>query len=484
MSNTKTFSGRIASNFGNFRDSKLFTDLTLRSGERKYQVHRIFMAQSCGWFARALADLPVTEGKSPRIDLPEDPNNTFETFLELLYTGKAEVTIRNVVELLKLGVFYECEFVTRAMRYLIQTITTEENCLELSKRFAEMGMIEDGMRLAPIVGRVFTKILQSGRFARVGNRTFTLNTIFESLAPRVFAAAFGEVLKEVNMTDQERVEMIDRYAEDKEITDERDKVELGKLVNWDAGLAYKYLVQYRCDWVPAGPYRRLVSQVLANRQQTLKRLTARAKSAPEHVSPWFLAGWLTAISNATKIRVKCEPVFRILEFITTLGGVVKPVDPLVYGFIQCRGSVEPLCRDCGVHEFFAADGYWMAKQRLDVHPCLAFRVPQGEFTVAKYYVSQEVPSQNWYIVKHAPKRARDHVFVKLGNNLDWNGDVVCQQVAPEGEGEFSSAPGKYSVVGVEFQLSSDPNVAKFEIEMACRLSSFDVEGSFAPTLPQ
>ena len=484
MSNTKTFSGRIASSFGTFRDSNLFTDLILRSGDRKYQVHRIFMAQSGGWFARALADLPVTEGKCPRIDLPEDPKNTFETFLELLYTGKAEVTIRNIVELLKLGVFYECEFVTRAMRYLIQTIATEENCLELSKRFAEMGMIEDGVRLAPIVGCVFKKILENGRFARIGKSTFTLTTIFESLAPRVFAAAFAEVLKEIDMNDQQRVEMIDRYAEGKEITDERDKAELGKLINWEAGLAYKYLVQYRCDWVPAGPYRRLAAQVLANRQQTLKRLTARAKSAPERVSPWFLAGWLTAISNATKIRVKCEPVYRILDFITTLGGAVKPVDPLVFGFVEYRGSVEPMCRDCGVHQFFTADGYWMAKQRLDLRPCLGLRLPRGEFSVSKYYVSQQIPSQKWYLVEHAPKRPRDHVFVKLGNNLDWNGDVVRQEVVPEGEGEFSSAPGKYSVVGVEFGLSTDPNVAKFEVEMPCRLASFDVEGSFAPTLPQ
>ena len=487
-----TLQVRLPSRFEEFLSQNHFRDVTITSNGRSYYAHRILLAKHCGWFRRAFEN---ASGENLPIEIPEDPGEVFGSFLKFLYTGQIDVTDKNIVELLKVAVVLDCESFKRAMHYLVRQIADEENVLELCERLTKQGMTDDALELADKAANVFMILMKSNdtEFAKVGKTTVSMNTVIESLAPRVFAKTLRIANEKERMEDIRKVELIDRYAQAKAVTCPQDQEELACLIDWKDPQAYTYLIQFKCDWVPPKYTRHLFTKILTYRQATVKAFRSQAnKVKGSNVSRWFVAGWCTALSEAKKCTVKFPPKHDIFKFVTTLGGVAKSLDPLDFGFLDFKSTVNPLSPDFGPHQFLKEGGYWMCKQANHIPPALSVSLKAGQFKVYSLAANQNVEHlrRRLYRGARAPQMLTDELIVRVGKHPTTSGAMVSDveieltlRKSTEYRADVNNE-GSYCTVAVEFRpnkittFQGDQIQKAYEEACVYRLESISVEGTF------
>ena len=479
---------RIPSRFEEFLSQKHFQDVTIRSNGRSYHAHRILLAKYCGWFRRAFEEAP---GENLVIDIPEDPGDVFESFLRLLYTGRIDVTEGNMVELLKVAVVYECDSLKTAMHYLVRRLVSEENVLEVCTRLTNLGMCDDALELADKAANVFMQV-KDGESATIGKATVSMKDVIDSLAPRVFAKVLRIANEKVRMEDVQKVELIDKYAQTKAVTCEQDQEDLASMIDWKDIHAYTYLINFKCDWVPPKYTRDLFKKILVNRQTTVKAFRAQAnKVKASEVSRWFVSGWCAVLSEAKKCTARFPPKHDIFKFVATLGGVAK-LDPLDFGFVDFRSTVNPLSPSFGPHEFLREGGYWMGKEANFMPPGLSVSLKDGRFKVYSLAANQNVEQfrRRLYRGVRARQSLADKLKVQVGDLPTSNEKIVdhvgIEQMLDKNSGYTAEVTneGSYSTVAVTFQpnetsLSKDEQKA-YQASCVYRLESITVEGTFTP----
>lgn len=124
---------------------------------------------------------------------------------------------------------------------------------------------------------------------------------------------------------------------------EDDKEELVKTLisnqNKDGIKSASYttdIIKYDCDWIPDRFYRLHVNRILDNKRNALREFQKSLENLGENDSTnrWFVMSHVSNIKNA----VKCPESVPLIEFIRTLGGAVKPFNPVKYGFITIDSS--------------------------------------------------------------------------------------------------------------------------------------------------
>lgn len=484
---------RLGIQFDDFRHSNQFTDCLLISGETRFPCQRIVLAKISKWFDKYFEEHPITKyGDICEIDLPVNPNNVLDQFLNLIYTNYADVNINNLPLLLKMSVFYDCPIITKALQNLYHDATNDETVLHLAKEFIALDLIDDARSLAPHIAHHLKKIHNGEADLR-----YTIEDLFKSLSPSVFAAVINQDLlkqaseNEKQFTDEDKVRYIDNFVlyHGKEITDEKEKEDLASPIDWNSPIAFQYLARHQCDWLPARIARPLISRILKNRQ-TLQRYLEKSikKSAPE-VSRWYIYSWAQSCRNASYERD--DPEVNVVQFIRTLGGTTNPIDPVKYGFMNsfCTPCDEktlegiPIAPDFGPTNVLLTDDqkYFMAIKKDGVYPGVGIDLGElARFTPHRIILNTKVPPRPWTSTRPSnPKPFAKNFCFKVGQTKEEcikSTSNYNYEISKEMQGKFQnqSMSGIKPLNAMMFQLTG-PETNGGEI---MRVVSLEVNGTF------
>lgn len=484
---------RLGFQFDDFRHSSQFTDCRLVSGDVKIPCQRIVLAKVSNWFDKYFEEHPITKyGDVCEIEVPVNPKNILEQFINLIYTNYADVTILNLPLLLKMSVFYDCPTITKALQILYHDATNDDTVLYLAKEFISLGLIEDARSLAPSIAMHLKRIHNNEKELR-----FSIEDLFDSLSPPVFAAVINQDLlkqngeKELPFTDEDKVRYIDSFVlyHGKEITDEEEKEALASPIDWTSPSAYQFLARHKCDWLPAKIARPLINRIIKNRQALQKYLERGVKKASPEVSRWYIYSWAQSCRNASYERE--DPEVNVVDFIRTLGGTTDPIDPVRYGFIDAfctpcdKKTLEgkPLTSNFSPSNVLLTDNqlYFMAQKEGEVYPGVGIDLGDlARFTPKKIMLNTRIEPRPYTSTRpYNPKPYTKSFSFKLGQNkeecIKLNSNYNFE-IAKEMEGKFESQSLSVnkSCNSMMFQLNGPQTNGGYMM----RVVSLEVKGSF------
>lgn len=478
---------RMGNHFDDFRKAKQFNDCVLVSDtEERFPCQRLILAQVSGWFDRYFNEHPIKKiGDICEVQVPVNPDHILEKFIELIYTNYSEITISNLPLLLKMAVYYECPTLVRALKHFYLDATNDDTVLHLAKKFIELDLIEDAKSLAPSIAKHLKRIHNNETDLR-----FSIDELFQSLSPPVFASVINEdLLKKVGpnerkFTDEDKVRYIDNFVlfNGREITDEEEKEALASPVDWKSPLAFQYLTRHQCDWLPARISRPLINRILNNRRLILNGLRRSMKKATDKVSRWYVYSWAQSCRNA--ITVRGEPRIDVINFIRTLGGITKPLDPVRYGFFHtfCTPG-KPLTEDFSPSNVVLDNDqlYFMAQKEGDKYPGVGIDLGQGSrFQPYQISLNTHVLQRPYTSTRPSnPKPYAKKFCFKIGLNQEEciNSYTHCKnEIPPENEGKIKD---------LSVTVDEKCNVFMFQLDgpqtnggYMMRVVSIEVNGSF------
>ena len=358
-----------------FRKDGKFLDVVLISGNKKYEAHRIVLAMNSSWFYEYFDQRKEIEKLEPNqkmvIDLPCNPCDCFSVVLDSIYTGKLELTPKNAPSIYKIVEFYGISKYVEPLKNYISKTISESTVLFYANQFIKYEMFEQASILTHFIAKCIHAIFdQPNTSHRV-----TLKAIYENVNDgRVFAEAlndkklreltkeeidaklerrYNKALKIYNekkeekndqkpnevaynkritfLTEDQKVSIVDEYVGDRRMNEE-EREALAKVADWEKEDSYKYLVHYKCDWLPARISRELIKKILVIRKNSLDAFSKQSETALDPVSRWYPFSWITSIAETDETL--STPVVKIIDFISTLGGVVNEFNPQEYGFIN------------------------------------------------------------------------------------------------------------------------------------------------------
>jgi hypothetical protein len=306
-----------------------------------------------------------------------------------------------------------------------------------------------------------------------------LEELFESVSPRLFAAIMSDPqLSEgaAELKDDDKVRLTDNYASRKGVLTEDGREALAKVVDWDSDTAFFHLVKHPCDWVAARCSRGLYARILRNRRASLGRFETELQNGARTVARWYPFAWLQLISDAGVRKV--SPTVKLVSLVSTLGGLVKAIDPCAFGFVNLFYSVEPFAKQFAPANVFVPGKYFMATAEGAVKPMIGIDFGAAAFEVESVSVDAQAQPKG---DKHPPKPVPAQVIFKAARSVQGcyrqndHAAVAVKLKKGQSDGQLLQLPGQFSVIAVEF-LESNTNGSDL-----ARLVSFEVEGHFTNT---
>ena len=335
------FNERINSKLNQFRSDKVFIDVILRSNNDEIPAHGLLLSKYSKWFKEQLSQLERKRNEPVIIDLPVNPNSAMQAVIEAFYSGRLNLTIKNATSILKIGVFYGIDPITQIVRHFIQKNLNPTTALVYAAELINLDLIVDAQKLSKCIAGELHEIVHSPGVPR----QISKEQIFKAVSDgRVFASIIKEAIFSKDITDgktvhpalteEQKVEIIDEYVGDKDIKIEDEKEQLASAINWDSPNSYKYLVHYKCDWVPPRISRKLLYKILNARRENSKVFKEDSNHANSKLSRWFPFAWIQVTADA--IPTKETPLVYVNKFISTFGGCTSPINPSDFGFINAN----------------------------------------------------------------------------------------------------------------------------------------------------
>jgi hypothetical protein len=238
---------RLPSSFAQYFKDNLFNDLILTTATHRYRCSRLILARHCGWFYRTLRDLPAASLDEPTtIRLPIDPHDRFQDFLDVVATGRTDISSETIVPLLKIATFYESPDLTKIFRHFVDRVVTDETVLSVVADFLKFELVGDVVRLAPRLAPLTHQLIRGDPDSQ-----FTREQLFGSVPPAVLAGILGDPVMG-DLTSDEKVAFIDDYVAANGVPGDADCQLLAALVDWNPTILgnYRLFARNRCDWVP------------------------------------------------------------------------------------------------------------------------------------------------------------------------------------------------------------------------------------------
>lgn len=117
--------------FVDFYRNRDFFDVTLVTPQREYQCHRFILSFSSDFFDTLLKS-NFKEKHTSTIQLQEDDTrNVLPDIIEFMYTGKIELTLKNVVPILNMSDIYLMKGLKRMCQAYIHKNLNRSNALPL-----------------------------------------------------------------------------------------------------------------------------------------------------------------------------------------------------------------------------------------------------------------------------------------------------------------------------------------------------------------
>ncbi|GFO32764.1 LOW QUALITY PROTEIN: kelch-like protein 38 [Plakobranchus ocellatus] len=132
----------IVLDFAAYKDSSILTDVTVVVGATEFKCHRSILAAASDFFKAALT-CGLREDCEGKITLKEIDENTFSTILTCMYTGKIELTQKNLPDIWRAAHMLQIAPVVKECEELFETVLRVDNCFEL---FFQVKLLNDKFR--------------------------------------------------------------------------------------------------------------------------------------------------------------------------------------------------------------------------------------------------------------------------------------------------------------------------------------------------
>jgi hypothetical protein len=200
MTRGKLVKHRFESKLSEFHKNSLFCDCILTDNRTRIPAHRIQLARVCAWFERYFIANPPHPGEPQLVPIDVNPSGALEPFLQLVYTGECDLTLSNIIPLLKLAVYYEAPAIATILRFFLDRIISEETILSITDELLKNNLTDDALQRAPLLAKLFLAIV---RPVDPTNRPpISISEFYAALSPRVFAGILQHCGK--HLTDDEK----------------------------------------------------------------------------------------------------------------------------------------------------------------------------------------------------------------------------------------------------------------------------------------
>jgi hypothetical protein len=488
LSPTVTRFKRVTSHFDEFRKANGFVDLVLTSGSETYPAHRIYLASSCTWFATELSKpenaLPPDFSDPLKLALPFNPEGRFGQFLEFLYTGKAVVPAAHLPELLAISLYYQATAYVEMFRFFLHQQADQPNLLARIAALDRLGIADEAAFSVPHLAEGLAKLLSGA-----ADPPFQLSEVYAAIPPQLLAAILNhKQLAEFRKDSTALISLLDDYyavcVHAGRVLTQAQREALASTHNWADAEALvvnrSLFAEHACEWLPAELSTELQSAVLKQRRATLANFQKEIGTIGPSVSQWYVAAWVRKLRSAQAARRR--PHQDVIEFMSTIGGLVKPIDPHRYGFLKVEGFGNPLGALYSAEKIFEPDRYFLALASPREVPAVAvdfYNTRLGLFTV-KWDTSVPKKTRNTPAFKcpdPAPKPTDYRVQITWGSQP--GASVVTDATTYEVVNPQNAATSRVTISFPAVTLTKQGQQEKATSPIA-RLQSVEFDATFEP----
>lgn len=413
-------------------ETDAYNDCILKMGSGKeFPFVRILLSKNSKKFEKYFEDNDNKASGTPTIfQIDKDiEDESMEEFLNFLYTNYLKLTVENIPRLLKITTRYEFTVISELLRKFVSDAINDDTLLHFVHEFIENKLDSDAKALAPLIAQHLYRIENNDPDEKI-----TSEQIYKAVTPSIFSIILIEKNKLGYQTHQnndgtklrlylynpgplsndvKNIIHIENYVKYLGSISDDDKKELSKVINWDDPIAMSYLIDYPCDWVPAEFSNPLIFKILKKRNILLNKFKKGLQAQPDEISRWYGISWLKTIRNVEQPYDDLP----IIEFIRTIGGMSKPVDPVKYGLIGTKSS-QPLITINQPRDAFIRDPklYFMSKSIKKQMPYLSFSLgPNTLFSTKNFFLDSRFKLRNQDLYAEN-KGLVQSVNIKAGND--------------------------------------------------------------------
>lgn len=472
-------------------ESDTFNDciLRFRSGV-EYPFVRIVLAKQSRYFENyfkenAQQQLPVIVNMKECID-----PNAMKQLLDLLYTNYIKLNVYNITPLLKIARQYEFPVICRFLTQFYLEASNDETLLHFVKEFIKNDLHDDALLLAPKIASHLYRIERNDPDEKI-----TCTEIYQAVTPVILTKVLIEknkleirkeaqrdvinselykydIKEDHNLKNIGHIEnFVKLYTVSHKLTDD-DKESLSSAIEWDdESSTIQYFIHYKCDWVPARYSQDIIESILRIRNKRLTEFKKNLQKQPSQVSRWFSLSWIRTIKNIESPN-KDLP---IIEFIRTIGGTTKSIDPVKYGLIKVNSS-PPLYPKAEPKQAIIKNNYNFAARTFDNKPPY-ISIDLGLNTIfapRKVYLdSHFIHKKKMFMNEGFPQSVLVQVKnkkgltnqIKLNITYDNNGRTQLCQFVNDGGSEFTfTLSGQTSNNSDLFRVSELEIIGNFQIK--------------------
>lgn len=356
MNKSTKFSSNQRLTFNLTENDTIFTDTILQFHDKQYHAYSILLCRYSKWFNDKFKENHFKiDDKKYVIELPEDPQGMMSYILKYLHNNSVSISIKNAPVLLKITSFYEITHLQFLIRNFIYESIKSNNTWEIiqfyASQFVQYDLIDDSLQLVPYLEPYFIKAIEkAGKPSNI-----TTNSICKCCKNGlVFAFLLKLIQEQIKLEDFQKIQLIEEFYENTVVKEgrllsnqEKEALSSNEIINWTNDKSYQFLVNYKCEWLPSKLAKTLYSKLFMSKKSIISDLIKDTQKDSQIVSRWYVFSWLTSIFNADKAGEEIE----FTKFLTTLGGLIQPINPELYGIINQQGNgLDPrLIMDCMDH---------------------------------------------------------------------------------------------------------------------------------------
>ena len=455
---------RLVSKSYFFLQKKLFIDCILKSNENEFHAHKLILSKESKWFNNYFMNHPTLDSVQI-IELPFCSGNSFLDVIKLLYSVPIDITISKAILLLKYGNIYGIPKLLMIANSFLNEVVNEDNVFKVTREMILNDITEEAFKYVDLLSRLFFKAKPVQR-----------KNMYASLSPKVLAKIL-QSQEFNNVSDKEKVEIIEDFIGDK-VINENEKKDLESVINWNDPNAYLYFTNFKCSWVTNLTARPLLIKTLDIRRDNIINFSNESKSASEKVSRWYPFIWAHHIAQT--IYCKESPAVKIVHLANTLGILTKSsTNPGKYGLLNIDSS-PPLLP---IEKFLARNGvleddkiYFLSKDLSYENETPFYSIkfsPNAHFLLSNILIDSYLPRFHNQSQRNAPQS------VMLEGESSKNGKSECITLDPQLQ--FSKGIAKKT-----FNSSTPVSSIKFSLkqpskdECILRVKYVDLVGKFLP----
>lgn len=134
------FPKELVDNLHRFRNENLFTDISIYVDGVEFPCHKVILCASSTYF-RTMFTCDLKESRLGKVYLENMSPWTMKRLLDYVYTGKIEINLANVIDLLNAALLFELnQLVDKCVGFVLDNIDLN-NCVELNL-FASMHQLK------------------------------------------------------------------------------------------------------------------------------------------------------------------------------------------------------------------------------------------------------------------------------------------------------------------------------------------------------